>query len=64
MIKDLVIRDWYHDCLDQLMDRTPNSYEPDLLDLVAYCRGWLPLQTGENMTVEIGEKEYEITRVK
>jgi len=36
--------------------------EPNMVDIIAQSRGWLPLVLGEKMTVHYGGKEYEIKR--
>lgn len=39
-------------------------FEPNLCDVIAEARGWLPLKRKESMVIHYDDKEYIITRVK
>lgn len=38
--------------------------EPNFVDVIAACRGWLPLEEGEVMNVHYGNKYYRIERLE
>ena len=46
------------------MRRFHNGVEPNLCDVIAATRGWLPLESKETMIVHYDDKEYVIRRKK
>ena len=54
---DTLLKSWHH--------IGPGDYgEFDPMDLLAANRGWNPLVVGEDVSVELGDKRYKITRVR
>lgn len=60
MIKDFT--DYYVYLMKQF---TCNKrIEPNFIDVIAVCRGWLPLDEGEVMNITYGNRRYRIERLE